>query len=66
VSLLSAIPLRFFHESYCGRASCPKCGEAIMAPEISKYLGQRKVGHIWVCEECDYEFETVIRFDTTA
>jgi hypothetical protein len=33
MSLLSAIPMRFFHESYYGRPSCPKCGEAMIAPE---------------------------------
>jgi hypothetical protein len=63
MSLLSAVPLRFFHKSYYGRPSCPKCGEAMIAPETSKYLSRCNIGHIWVCEECDYEFETLIRFD---
>ena len=35
MSLLSAIPMRFFHESHYGRPSCPKCGEAMIAPETS-------------------------------
>jgi predicted RNA-binding Zn-ribbon protein involved in translation (DUF1610 family) len=66
MSLLSAIPMRFIHESCHGRSSCPKCGEAMIAPETSKYLSQWKIGHIWVCEECDYEFETLISFDAAA
>jgi predicted RNA-binding Zn-ribbon protein involved in translation (DUF1610 family) len=66
MSLLSAIPMRFFHESCYGRPSCPKCGEAMIAPETSKYLSRCRIGHVWVCEECDHEFETLIRFDAAA
>ena len=57
-----ATSMRFFQEGNYGWTSCPKCGEAMIAPESSKYLGRGKVGHAWECDKCDHQFETLIRF----
>ena len=41
---------------------CAQCGERLYVPEWSEYLDSRRVRHLWRCEECDYSFETTIRF----
>lgn len=58
----SATSGRFLREGNYGWTSCPKCGEAMIAPESSKYLSRGKVGHAWVCDKCDHQFETLISF----
>jgi predicted RNA-binding Zn-ribbon protein involved in translation (DUF1610 family) len=63
--LYPAAPLRYVHERYLGRPSCPKCGELIMAPESSRYMADRGIRHTWSCDECVYEFETLIEFNAT-
>ena len=37
--LYPAAPLRYVHERYLGRPSCPKCGELIMAPGVFSLYG---------------------------
>jgi hypothetical protein len=58
-----AVPMSYVHERYFGRPSCAKCGELMMAPESSEYLCGYDIRHIWVCDGCDYRFETLIRFN---
>ena len=60
--MLYVAPMRYIHERYFGRPACPKCGELMMASESSQYLGRCKVRHNWVCDGCDYQFKTLIRF----
>jgi uncharacterized protein YhaN len=38
-------------------------GELMVAPESSEYLSGDEVRHIWICDGCDYPFETLIRFN---
>ena len=40
---------------------CAQCGEQLLAPEWSEYLDDRQVRHLWTCEACGYNFETVVR-----
>jgi len=58
-----AVPTSYLHERYLGRPSCPKCGELLMAPEHSECLSRNNVRHVWMCDKCDYGFETLIRFN---
>ena len=62
MTLNVAVPMSYVHERYFGRPSCAKCGELVMAPEFSEYLSCYDVRHMWVCDGCDYRFETLIRF----
>jgi hypothetical protein len=41
---------------------CAQCGTHIFAPDWSEYLEDRRVRHLWVCEACDYQFETIVSF----
>jgi len=41
---------------------CAQCGEAIIAPNWSEYLTDRRVRHAWSCEACGYEFQSTISF----
>ena len=45
---------------------CPQCSEALLAPEWSEFISDRRVRHIWVCETCDYQFETTVVFPAAA
>ena len=35
----------------------------MMTPKSSEYLSDYDVRHTWVCDGCDYQFETLIRFN---
>lgn len=65
MTLQTAAPMRFFHERYSGRPSCPKCGELMMAPEHQEFAEGRngdEIRNSWVCDGCDNRFDSVIRF----
>jgi hypothetical protein len=32
----------------------------LFAPEWSEYLDHRRVRHLWACDACGYEFETLV------
>ena len=44
---------------------CAQCGAQIFAPDWSEYLDDRRIRHLWVCEACDYQFETMVRLAAT-
>jgi hypothetical protein len=58
-----AVPMSYVHERYCGRPSCAQCGELMMAPESSEHLNGNDVRHVWLCDGCNYWFETLVRFN---
>jgi hypothetical protein len=60
VSLSINTPLRFAHERYLGPPSCPKCGIRITAAEASEYVGDGRICHLWLCDDCDYDFRTLV------
>jgi len=61
-----AIPMSYVHERYFGRPSCPKCGELMLAPEYSEYRHGDDIRHLWACDGCEYQFETLIKFAAAA
>jgi len=63
MTLRVTVPTRYIHERYLGRPSCPKCGELLMAPEHSECLSRNDIRHFWMCDKCDYGFETLIRLN---
>jgi hypothetical protein len=62
-------PMRFFHERYFGRPSCPKCGEPMMAPEYPEFStcgNGDEIRNFWLCDSCEHRFDTVIKFEPLA
>lgn len=45
-----------------GKLPCAQCGARLIAPVWSEYVDERRVRHLWSCDDCDYEFETVVVF----
>ena len=45
---------------------CAQCGKMIFGPEWSEYLDDRRVRHLWACQACDYQFETLVSFPARA
>jgi hypothetical protein len=41
---------------------CAQCGQHIFAPQWSEYVDDLRVRHLWMCEACDYQFETLVVF----
>ena len=41
---------------------CAQCGDRIFAPQWSEYLDERRARHLWACDACGYEFETLVVF----
>jgi RNase P subunit RPR2 len=63
MTLNVAVPMSYVHKRYFGRLSCAKCGDLMVAPESSKYRSGHDIRHYWLCDGCDYRFETLIRFN---
>ena len=47
-------------KGYFGGPACPKCGDLIVAAEASEFMGDEQIRHKWSCDECGYEFHTLI------
>lgn len=45
--------------------ACAQCGKPIFMPEWSEYLNQHRVRHLWECDACGYQYETLVTFPTT-
>ena len=45
---------------------CAQCGERLFVPEWSEFVDERRLRHLWMCEDCGYEFETMVRFRDAA
>jgi C4-type Zn-finger protein len=58
----AAMAMKFIHEEYFGRPSCPKCSEVMMTPEYSECF-THVIRHFWTCDACDYRFESLMTFD---
>ena len=41
---------------------CAQCGDALLAPEWSEYLDDRRIRHLWSCDACGYEFESEVYY----
>ena len=39
--------------------TCPQCGDAMIAPEWSKFVTKQRVLNFWSCTECGCCFETL-------
>jgi len=43
------------------RFACPSCGEMLIGPKTSSYLGLGRIAHSWQCDACGSRFETTAR-----
>lgn len=41
---------------------CAQCAEPLFVPEWSEHVDDRRVRHLWECEDCGHAFETTISF----
>lgn len=41
---------------------CAQCGDTLFAAAWSEYLDDRHVRHLWSCDACGYQFETLVRY----
>jgi uncharacterized Zn finger protein len=41
---------------------CAQCGAQLFVPEWSEYVDERRIRHLWECEDCGYAFETTVRY----
>jgi len=42
-------------------SSCPSCGELLIGPRISSYVGLGRIEHNWHCDACGTRFKTTTR-----
>jgi len=42
--------------------ACAQCGETIFIPEWSEHMNAHRVRHLWQCDTCGYQFETLVYF----
>jgi hypothetical protein len=45
-----------------GKLPCAQCSASLIAPVWSEYVAEREVRHLWHCDACEYEFETLVFF----
>ena len=57
--MTSITPLRHFDCT----ARCIRCGQELIAPVLSEYVGKNEVRQLFCCKNCDYEFEMLIQTD---
>ena len=38
--------------------NCTRCGDLLIAPELSEYADKHHVLHSWSCTNCGYQFDT--------
>ena len=55
------MPMKYAHERTLGRPSCPKCGVLMVVPESSEYVSEDQIRHAWSCDDCSYDFDTLVR-----
>ena len=41
---------------------CAQCGDTLFAPEWSEYLDECRIRHLWSCDACGYQFETLVSY----
>jgi hypothetical protein len=46
-----------------GKQPCQQCDGDIVAPTWSEYGPAGRVRHLWACDACKYEFETIVLFN---
>jgi hypothetical protein len=51
---------------FTGMLLCLKCGEPLVSPETSAYLGGGRVQHLWSCDGCGQEFRSIASIATPA
>ena len=45
-----------------GALPCAQCGTGLIAPVWSEYMNPHQVRHLWNCDDCRYQFETLVFF----
>jgi len=40
--------------------ACTECNDLVVAPNWSAYVSKHEVRHVWSCENCGCEIETVV------
>jgi hypothetical protein len=40
---------------------CPNCGQLLIGPQTSTYLGLGRIEHAWSCDGCGEKFRTKTR-----
>jgi hypothetical protein len=40
---------------------CPNCGQLLIGPQVSTYLGLGRIEHAWLCDGCGEKFRTKTR-----
>jgi hypothetical protein len=55
----SKVPIKARGEDLVG-PPCPKRGFLIIAAEASEFLSEEQIRNKWSCDECGYEFHTVV------
>jgi transposase-like protein len=41
--------------------TCIQCGDALIAPDRSKYVNERSIHHHWRCTKCGCNFEMLVQ-----
>ena len=44
------------------RPVCAECGDLLLAPEVSEFIADGRVRHLWACEACGSAFSTTVSF----
>ena len=48
-----------------GKLPCTRCGASLIAPQWSEFVDEHRVRHLWNCDECKCEFETMVVFSSS-
>ena len=58
------MPKTTFRDRSVYGMTCEQCGKGLIAPELSEFVNEQCVRHLWHCINCDAEFEMSAYFPT--
>ena len=59
-------PLPYEFRRYLERPSCPRCGDSLLAAEVSELVDRGHIRHSWLCDSCGYDFVTTVQLSAIA
>ncbi|MEX0591197.1 MAG: hypothetical protein WD207_08920 [Xanthobacteraceae bacterium] len=61
MTALAATTTSALETSLADLSPCPSCGELLVGPKTSTYLGLGRIEHFWHCDGCGTRFQTSAR-----
>ena len=45
---------------FASQQKCPRCGDRLIAPEVTEFIEGGTIQHYWICDSCGEESQTSV------